>query len=626
MAGFTSSKLLGVLREAIISTNFDKSLQDVNIFATKFPTVVRRSAVDGAVENAIIPTLGQFKTDLEQSKWFAQASILILFVLFFVSIFGITTVHFWRDVIFKTSLKREFIDIFFLGMPCIPMYFMSGAWISILHKNDMFLHSTIGPAVSNITMIITIWLGNIYFPDSHYPLAFATLTGALTNLGWQFYGINRLNDKIKALAKDVSYYLTILAISSVGLLMSAAISMHLFPCFDKYVLTKKYVLIGLIACVVLYCFAVCTRFTRMLSNDDSHDHNNSSSLSHINPTFIPLGYVPIIKLIKPQTLISFAYTVAFVLLFCLFFLGQISYFKTFTHHHIYSELQSIALALIFSKHLSYDAKSYVLYSLVISKCAHDIALLPICINGLHLRDFAIVACLLYSSCVNMLNYFRKSSLLKENKKFFAIVFNSMLTTGAFHIMHAVSCAVTSRISIGAASYVNRADKLFAAIGGLSVAPSMVLLPNISSYMNYKQYKKASELFKFSLLISILVSMPVMYLCAKHAPIICKFLYFRGMVLPSDLSHIIKIFCIYLWSIPSHILIKCSYAVYLGNHKSDFIAKSSFLQLVIDSALKILCLLRGLHLEYIPMCSVLSSWAVCLYLLFNMKKQNNVDFL
>lgn len=626
MVGFMGSKALGILREKIISMDFHKGIQDVNIFATKIPSIVRRSVVEGAVENALIPSLSQFNSDLKQSIWLANASMLISLFLFAISLFMMISVNIWQPLLFKTMYIQEFTSIFMFGMPCIPLYFISSAWIAILHRHEMFFHANIGQIIANLSMISTIWFCGIYWHGSHFALALATPAGALMHLLWQFYGVMKLNNYINNRQNNwidysMRYNLVLIAITFIG-----SVLFHLLPSLAMYKMTKTICLRLLLSCLISFAMLVAYLFIKHLQSNAMYN----------TPVY---GNFMITKIndLGVSKLVSFVTAISFIILVLIFFITSldnvnsfISYDKSYIVFYMYL-MQIIGSSLIFSRYATNIKKLSFLFALDIIMIAG--ILNRICmfnINHMHMshlvyiRYISIIAMITAIIC-EMYSIAQNSELLSNNKRFFVIIMNSMIGTSMSHFMYAISCSITSRIDVGATSYINRADKLFAVVSALSVAPSIVLLPKISTYIQNKEIDEASNIFKWSVILASIISIPILFICMQRSIDICS-LYLGGKTTMNDIGYISRAFLIQLFSVPANTLIKASYTVYLASHKSDFIARSSLFQLVIDVILKCACLLCGFGMEYIVACSVLSMWLAALYLLFNMRKHTNISLV
>jgi peptidoglycan biosynthesis protein MviN/MurJ (putative lipid II flippase) len=626
MIGFMGSKALGILREKIISMDFHKGIQDVNIFATKIPSIVRRSVVEGSVENALIPSLSQFNSDLKQSVWLANASMLISLFLFAISLFMMISVNVWQPLLFKTMYIKEFTSIFMFGMPCIPLYFISSAWIAILHRHEMFFHANIGQIIAQLSMMSTIWFCGIYWHGSHFALALATPAGALMHLLWQFYGVMKLNNHINNRPNDwiehlIQFTLVLISITFIG-----SVLFNLVPSLATYEMTKTIFLRLLLSCLISFAMLVIYLFTKHLQNN----------IKHNTPVY---GNFMITKIndLGVSQLVSFATAISFIMLVLVFFITSldsvnsfISYGKLYVLFYMYL-IQIIASSLIFAKYAANIKKLSFLFALDIIMIAG--ILNCICMFNInhiymshlvYIRYISIIAMITAIIC-EMYSIAQNSELLSNNKRFFVIIMNSMIGTSMSHFMHAISCSITSRIGVGTTSYINMADKVFAVVSGLSVAPSIVLLPKISTYIQNKEIDEASNIFRWSVIVASIISIPILFICMQRSIWICS-LYLGGKTTMHDVSYIGRAFVIQLFSVPANTLIKASHNVYLASHKSDFIARSSLFQLVIDVILKCACLLCGFGMEYVVACSVLSAWLAALYLLFNMRKHTNISLV
>lgn len=593
--GLLGSKMLSVLKELVTSMFFNREIQDVYIFATKIPALVRRSTVDGAVENAFIPSMSQFKEDLERSIWVSNATMLMFCLLGMISIFFMLDIISWHQFVFKTVHTKEFIDIFFCSMPCIPIYFLSGTCISIMHQYGIFLHTNIGQLTANIAMIFSIWLGSLYFPDTHYPFMIAAPCGASIHLIWQFYGLMKLNNRIN---HNRNKFLDLTAKILIVIIMITVITvvlMHLN--FNKL---RQYALISvLFLLTIILLFVVNMVLLFKYHTDNAH---------------VVFGRCSHIKIFNIRNIVLFAVVIYLILQ------------QRAPHIVVYP---FIDIARILSIYLL--LKSLCQFSKKI--CNKKVIFFAICSMLFNIwmifqtqKHGMVIACIV-SLSVRFFSMVHNSELIRQNEKFFRITINSMFATSVMHIIQTVSYIITSRVGVGVTSYLNRADKVLTVVNVVSAAPAIVLLPKMSEYIHCGKIKYASNIYKKAVLLSLMCMIPIIFFCYYNADFLCS-VYLRGKTQLADISNISYVFCIQLFALPAHMLTKASSTIYFANYKSAFVAKSTLLELLVDVCLKVFCLncIPNVNINMIATCSTVTAWLTALFLVANLRAKNGISLV
>jgi peptidoglycan biosynthesis protein MviN/MurJ (putative lipid II flippase) len=137
----SSSKIIGLYREQILSKLIDVGTSDMYYLSMKIPSMVRRITSDGSLENAYIPLLSTFGQDEEaSSKWISQVtSIIAIFVLILSFLLLLSTDSFINLMLSgRTAVQKQvFYDFFCLSIPMLSLYSINkttlfmGAWLSL---------------------------------------------------------------------------------------------------------------------------------------------------------------------------------------------------------------------------------------------------------------------------------------------------------------------------------------------------------------------------------------------------------------------------------------------------------------------------------------------------------------
>lgn len=188
------SRLLGFARDAIVARVFGAGMAtDAFFVAFKLPNLLRRIFAEGALSQAFVPILAEYKSQQgEQATrtFIAYVSGLLTLVLAIVTVLGMlaapwviyTTTPGFVDTPDKFALTSALLRITFPYILLISLASLVGA---ILNTWNRFSIPAFAPTLLNISMIGFALFAAPYFYPPVVALAWAVIVGGVLQLGYQ---------------------------------------------------------------------------------------------------------------------------------------------------------------------------------------------------------------------------------------------------------------------------------------------------------------------------------------------------------------------------------------------------------------------------------------------------------
>lgn len=195
---FVFSRLLGVIRDAVINYYFDIDSLEANAYliASRFPETIFYIIAGGALGSAFIPTFtAYFTRDDSAGGWRLFAAILNLITVVTIVVAGITALlapqvitFFYRDLM---SSQPELLDMtvaLLRVMLLSPIIFgASGVIMAALNARQHFLLPALAPIIYNLGIIG----GAVLLAPNVMGLALGTVAGSLGHLLIQLPALRR---------------------------------------------------------------------------------------------------------------------------------------------------------------------------------------------------------------------------------------------------------------------------------------------------------------------------------------------------------------------------------------------------------------------------------------------------
>lgn len=188
------SRVLGFARDAIIARVFGASIAtDAFFVAFKLPNLLRRTFAEGALSQAFVPILSEYKTQQKEEAtrmFIAHVAGLLTLVLTLITVAGMmaapwiimVTAPGFSDVPEKFILASELLRVTFPYILLISLISLVGA---ILNTWNQFLVPTFAPMLLNISMIIFAMFVAPLFHPPIMAIAWAVVIGGILQLGYQ---------------------------------------------------------------------------------------------------------------------------------------------------------------------------------------------------------------------------------------------------------------------------------------------------------------------------------------------------------------------------------------------------------------------------------------------------------
>nr|MBN1228926.1 murein biosynthesis integral membrane protein MurJ [Anaerolineae bacterium] len=198
--GFVLSRVLGLVREAVISAVFGAgSAYDAYAAALQIPDTLFFVVAGGAIGSAFIPTFASYlaRGDSE-GAWQMASSVINLFVLVMLVIAGLCMVFAHPIVVYTVAqgFPAETQDLTVRLMRIMllsPIIFgLSGIFMGVLNANQRFLLPALAPSFYNIGIIIGATVIRQALGGDIFGLAWGVVLGALLHLLVQVPGVARV--------------------------------------------------------------------------------------------------------------------------------------------------------------------------------------------------------------------------------------------------------------------------------------------------------------------------------------------------------------------------------------------------------------------------------------------------
>lgn len=201
-AGTLASRILGLVRDRVIASNFDLTVTDSFFVAFRLPNMFRRLLGEGSLSASFIPIYSEVKEkqgEAEAARLSGQVLSVLVLVLMSLCAFAITFMDQLIPVMVSggkyaqiagkveqtVSLARWMFGYLFLVS--IYAYFMA-----ILQSNKRFFLAALAPAFFNLAMVIFAIWPTWSFGVTGLQLAIGVLVGGVVQTGVVFYELKKL--------------------------------------------------------------------------------------------------------------------------------------------------------------------------------------------------------------------------------------------------------------------------------------------------------------------------------------------------------------------------------------------------------------------------------------------------
>jgi putative peptidoglycan lipid II flippase len=195
---FVVSRLLGVVRDAVINFYFDIDSLEANAYliASRFPETIFYIIAGGALGSAFIPTFSAYFTrDDSAGGWRLFAAVANLITVITMIVAGMTALLapqiitlFYRDLMRSEPELLDMTVILLRVMLLSPIIFgISGVIMAALNARQHFLLPAVAPIIYNLGIIV----GALVFAPNVLGLAVGTVAGSLGHLLIQLPALRR---------------------------------------------------------------------------------------------------------------------------------------------------------------------------------------------------------------------------------------------------------------------------------------------------------------------------------------------------------------------------------------------------------------------------------------------------
>lgn len=198
VAGFLLSRVLGLVRDAIIAAVFGNGFEfDAYVTAARPPETLFFVIAGGALGSAFIPTFSEYLQKAHREEAWRMASAVINLILLVVAALAGLGALFASPIV-GSVLAPEFdpakhaltVDLMRIMMLSPAVFAVSGLLMGILNSHQRFLLPALAPALYNVGIIIgALFLAPVL---GIYGLAWGVVLGALLHLLVQVPGVLRL--------------------------------------------------------------------------------------------------------------------------------------------------------------------------------------------------------------------------------------------------------------------------------------------------------------------------------------------------------------------------------------------------------------------------------------------------
>ncbi len=196
------SRILGFIRDVLIASIFGASIfTDAFFVSFKIPNLLRRIFSDGALSQAFVPVLIDYKLNKNEKNMKDFVSSIfgfIVFILFLLTILGVCFSQFlivisapgFADFPEKLRLSSNLLKIMF---PYILLISLSSLSSSILNSWNYFAIPALSPIFLNISIIVFSIFFSSFFHPSIISLGWAVIIGGFFQLFYQLPFLYRIN-------------------------------------------------------------------------------------------------------------------------------------------------------------------------------------------------------------------------------------------------------------------------------------------------------------------------------------------------------------------------------------------------------------------------------------------------
>ena len=194
------SRILGYIRDVLIATIFGAGVStDAFFIAFKIPNFFRRIFAEGAMSQAFIPVLAEWRSNDEKSasdliravsgaRSVAVFSVVLLGVLFAPLIVYVFAPGFVGTPE-KATLSADLLRVMF---PYLGLISICALTWGVMNSYNKFAAPALCAVLFNVVLISAILFMTDYFERPIMALAVGVLLGGLIQLVFSVWGINRL--------------------------------------------------------------------------------------------------------------------------------------------------------------------------------------------------------------------------------------------------------------------------------------------------------------------------------------------------------------------------------------------------------------------------------------------------
>jgi putative peptidoglycan lipid II flippase len=191
--GNIASRVLGVLREAVIAGQFGRGVEVATFTAASVvPTIVYDLLINGAISAALVPVFSEYAEGDEQTFWKVASSVINLALL---ALIGVTALLIWQAPLvvallaggFTAEIRDQATAMVRLLLPSVIAMGLSGLITALLYARQRFLLPAFTTSVYNLGIILgAVLLTSRFGPFS---LVAGVLIGAALQVVLQLPGL-----------------------------------------------------------------------------------------------------------------------------------------------------------------------------------------------------------------------------------------------------------------------------------------------------------------------------------------------------------------------------------------------------------------------------------------------------
>lgn len=216
-----------------------------------------------------------------------------------------------------------------------------------------------------------------------------------------------------------------------------------------------------------------------------------------------------------------------------------------------------------------------------------------------------------------------SPVKNEVKAFFRKLVSGAIGAGVWQLNVVVDFMVLSFLPTGAVSYFYYTDHVNQfPIGILGIAFSTALLPPLTRAIHAKDHEKASRQMNYGLLFAFIFTLPAAVILISLSQEVTGAIYGRGNFGPEQVAAAAPALSAFAYGLPSYMAMKVFTSVFFANKDTSTPLNGGIISIV-TNLIFIVILMPFMKHTGIALATTLSSWCNVIYLIYSLKKLDNL---